>query len=868
MNKKWAINSSSVQTTDNTFTADLMHDNKNDELKIIVYVMEIGTCRIRVEPTNKENVQRFDTSKVEQVFDQKLLNSRMKNVKIEIKGNSATIYCKQGERLVSILYSPLKIIVGDKVEINSHDGLIFQHYNDVPFEEDFEKKYIDYVKYGITAVGLDVSFVGKNIRLSGFNEKLLDLNLLDTSDDEPLRLTNIDRYSTYGNVPLVYAHSSNHSSAVFWTNPSDSYALISTSENSRDIRFLSEGGYVDLLVFTGDPKTITKDYTELTGKPMFAPMPMLGYQQSKWGYLTQNESETVIKKLDEIGFPLDVFWLDVDHLQGYAPFKFNPITFPEPEKFISMLKNTGRYLVRLSDCHLPANKSHVQFNEASNLDYLVKTLENEQYFGECWPGNSSWPDFINPKVQHWWGQQYNYNVDVAGDNVFFWNDMNEPSVFNQIEGTMPKHNLHHTDVEDQGYEHREVHNLYGLLQTYGTHEGLINRNEDKSKRPFLLTRSFFAGSQKYTWTWSGDNTADWSYLKKSISITLSSGLTGIPFTGTDVGGFYDNPTKELLIRWYQVGAWIYPLFREHCANSSPYREPYLFDKETQKLLLDATNQRYHFLPFWYTAMKRSSITGIPIDTALFYQNPSNEEIHDIDDQVILDESVMVAPILDSNAAKRFIKKPSEDRWFELNTGKELLNDENITVDISSIPVYIKGGKSIFSFTETGNNTQTTLKKPMTIYIAVDKNGYSEGDIYLDDGITFEFEKGNYLSRIIKYENNKLKIYKNDKYIKLYGEEKIPKQYTETYINKIIIYGAKSKPSGFSHIKFDNCVYTISDLHMKLSELSSTSSLLYVLIGVVSLLVIIIIICIIICCIRKKNDSKQYYESLNVINVNE
>ncbi|OHS93249.1 Neutral alpha-glucosidase C [Tritrichomonas foetus] len=774
----WSIDDETIKTTNNHFSANL-HKNWIDAyVTVNIYILQYNSVRVYFDSQN-DKLNRFKLSEESLVFDQDVINKHL-----EFKFTQDELKCtlQTDQQTVDIYLNPFNIIVTDKkgssVKINTDQQLVYEHEGkEIPTEQIDD--WTDYFKNGATAVGLDFEFPGKNIKLTGLAEKLTKLNL---DDCDSKRLYNLDKYSEYGNIPMVYAHSPEEMISVFWINPSDTFARIQTTDESRKINYISESGYADVIIFTGTFQEILNSYTELTGKIQMPPMWALGYHQCKWGYKTQEMVEGVIQGLEKLNFPMDTMWLDIDHLQDSKPFTFGYDNFPNPRKLIDDLADDHRHLVRINDPHMPKDLNHKQYKEALELGYFVKNSDGSAPFeGSCWPGTSSWPDFLNPKVREWWASQYNYDVDVNGTapNVFFWNDMNEPSVFSNLEQTMPKDVIFYKD-----HEIREVHNLYGLSMTASTHQGLINRDQNsqlKPQRPFLLSRSWGPGSQKFTWQWNGDNSADFNNLLKSIAMTITTGMLGMPLAGTDIGGFGGNPSVELLVRWYQASVFLYPFMREHASIDSPFREPYLYDEENQIRMRNAAVLRYKFIPFWYTTLHVTTLTSIPPIQPLFTLYNDDEEYHNNEEQFILGESLLVSPVVKEGATSISFKLPPND-WFDYHTGERLNGLINRPVTMDSIPVFIQNGKIVPVFSETGKNVYETMKNPISLLIAVNEKGHAEGDLYLDDGSTYDYLDGYLLHRKFVYDNKKITMQKYD------DELHLPDEIKNNYINKLIIYG--------------------------------------------------------------------------------
>ena len=861
----WKINEQSISMENNEFSANLINNDEDAQLKLIVHLIQETSFRIRVLPLNTENFKRYMLSDNELVVDQNIINQHLPIIYTQQQFNEGYGYLIQPDNenirvSAKIIFNPFTITVIDEfnssIKLNSEQGLVFEHTGEYVPPDIWPYFRNDTIKYGATAVSLDFEFPGKNTRLLGFSESFERINLEDTID-EPKRSSNFDYFAEYGHIPLVYGHSPTQMISFFWLNPSDTVIKIGTNQtkDSRNIRILSEGGYLDTIIFTGNFQNIIKSYTNLTGRHDMPPIFTLGYHQSKWGYKFQTDVESVIDNLDNINFPFDAMWLDVDHLENHAPFYFNKTAFPNPEALFNKLAQNNRYLVRLNDPHLPNSQTHKIYQEALSKNFLVNISDGvTPYSAICWPGTSSWPDFLNPEVRKWWSSLYAYTINETAKNVFFWNDMDEPSVFSEVEGTFPKDLVHF-----QGYEAREIRSLYALLMVASTYEGVLDRNEDHNLRVFILTRGYFAGSQKYAWMWSGDNTADWDYLQKSISMALVAGMCGMPLTGTDLGGFNNNPNDELLYRWYQAGALGYPFYRSHCHEDSPHREPFLYGNRTQELLRNATVLRYRFIPMFYTAIRKSHLNGQPPILPLFTLFPEIEHYHDNDNEFILAESVLVNPVLEENMHEKIITKPP-GRWFDFSTGHEL-SEGNTTIPVfdSTIPIYLRGGKIITLFSDAGKNVNETIKKPLQLIVACDENGNAEGELYMDDGCTYNYNAGSFMSRKIVYSNNNLKFVYNED-----GETEIPKESQEMFINKITFYGIKGIPNIIddSDIYCANgtCIMANIKLYPYLvqNDQKKDSKIMYIAIGCVTGAVIIIAIMIVI--LKKMKHKKDELNS--------
>ena len=352
----------------------------------------------------------------------------------------------------------------------------------------------------------------------------------------------------------------------------------------------------------------------------------------------------------------------------------------------------------------------------TDAGYAVFDKSAELYEGWCWPGSSNWVDCFNPEARKWWEKQFVKNELFGTSNLHLWNDMNEPSVFNGPETTMPKDNLHHDN-----WEHRDVHNLYGLTFHEATYKGLVDRHgKGKEQRPLVLTRSFFAGSQRSAAMWTGDNQATWSHLAQAFPMILNQGISGMPFAGADVGGFFGNPSKELFTRWYQSGAF-YPFFRAHAHIDSKRREPYLYEEPYVSIVRDAIRLRYSLLPVWYNAFHRTNMDGMPVIRPNFVMFPGDEDGFAIDDQFFLgDSGILAKPVVTEGATETDIYIPDDETYYDyfdqtVYNGKGY---KKVPAPLDTIPLLTRGGH-IFPRKDRHRRSTPLMKyDPYTLVISV------------------------------------------------------------------------------------------------------------------------------------------------------
>ncbi|XP_076130945.1 neutral alpha-glucosidase AB-like isoform X1 [Alosa pseudoharengus] len=634
------------------------------------------------------------------------------------------------------------------------------------WEETF-KSHSDSKPNGPTSISLDFSFPGVE-HVYGIPEHADTLKLKSTEGGDPYRLYNLDVFqyelhnpmALYGAVPVLLSHTTDRTMGVFWLNAAETWVDISSSasvqggseKSQTDVRWISESGIIDVFVMLGPrPTDVFSQYASLTGTQSFPPLAALAYHQCRWNYNDQEDVKAVDDGFDEHDIPYDFIWLDIEHTDGKRYFTWDPLKFSQPREMLQNLKDKKRKMVTIVDPHIKVDSGYKIHKEISSKGFYIKNKDGGDYEGWCWPGNAGYPDFTKPEMRAWWASMFAYDqYEGSMENLYTWNDMNEPSVFNGPEVTMHKDALHGT------WEHRDVHNLYGFYVQMATAQGLIQRSGGV-ERPFVLTRAFFAGSQRYGAVWTGDNAAEWGHLKMSIPMCLSLGLVGISFCGADVGGFFKSPNPELLVRWYQAGAY-QPFFRAHAHLDTPRREPWLFGPENTALIREAVRQRYTLLPYWYQLFYHAHRTGQPVMRPLWVEYPENAATFAIEDEFLLGKDLLVHPVTDEGSRGVTAHLPGEGEvWYDVHTYKKHQGNQNlyIPVTMNSIPVFQRGGSIISRKERVRRSSLCMQDDPYTLYVAVNAQGTAEGELYIDDGHTFNYEKQQFIHRRLTFAEGEL-----------------------------------------------------------------------------------------------------------------
>jgi len=617
----------------------------------------------------------------------------------------------------------------------------------------------------------------------------------------------------YGAIPFMQAHRKDSTVGVFWLNAAETWVDIVKrkvtsnplslgigAKTDTETHWFSESGLLDVFVFLGPtPKDVVSQYSELTGYTQLPQQFAIAYHQCRWNYVTDEDVKDVDKKMDRHRIPYDVIWLDIEYTDGKKYFTWDAHTFPDPLGMQKQLDNHDRKLVAIIDPHIKNEANYPVVDEMKSKSLAVKNKDNNIYEGWCWPGSSHWVDCFNPAAIEWWRSLFTYkSFTGTASNAFIWNDMNEPSVFNGPETTMPKDNLHYGN-----WEHRDVHNINGMTFVNATFDALIHRDPASPRRPFTLTRSYYAGSQRLGAMWTGDNQAVWSHLAASIPMILTHNIAGFPFGGADVGGFFGNPSKELLTRWYQAGAF-YPFFRGHAHIDTRRREPYLAGEPYTEIITQALRLRYQLLPAWYTAFHEASVSGTPVLRPHYYVHPSDEAAFAIEDQFYLGGTgLLVKPVVTEGAETVSIYLPPNEIYYDYFTyavHKGSGSAITLPAPLDKIPVLMQAGHILPRKDRPRRSSGLMRYDPYTLIITLGPQGTAEGELYIDDGESYEYQDGAYIHRRFVFSAGRLTSEDlADKPVKEKKRRDFLKTMSSVHVERIIIIGAPAAWEGKSTV---------------------------------------------------------------------
>ena len=450
-----------------------------------------------------------------------------------------------------------------------------------------------------------------------------------------------------------------------------------------------DGGPLRCWVVVGTPARVLHGWTALTGAPAPPPSWALGPQHARWGFGTAREVRRIAAGYRERGLPLSALHLDIDHYDAHQVFTVDRESFPDLPGLAEELRADGVRLVSIVDPAVKAERGNAVYDSGRAADAFVRDARGREVVGSVWPGDCVYPDFTSPGVRDWWGGLYAERLAQGFSGI--WHDMNEPvsfAPFGPYENrTLPRSARHR--LEGRGGDHREAHNIYALEMARAGFEGLRRLRPDE--RPFLFSRSGWAGMQRYGGTWSGDVASDWPGLRASLALVLGLGLCGVPYSGPDVGGWDGSPSPELYLRWYQLGAYL-PLFRTHAAIDAGRREPWEFGAPTLEHARAALAERERLHPYFVTLAQLAKLTGAPYARPLWWGAPEDRALRDCEDTFLLGDALLVAPVLEQGVERRTVRLP-RGRWYDTFTGRAYEGPGQVLLDapLSRIPVLARAG---------------------------------------------------------------------------------------------------------------------------------------------------------------------------------
>lgn len=530
--------------------------------------------------------------------------------------------------------------------------------------------------------------------------------------------------------------------------------------------FWAQGGEMNYYFIYGPQMSdVVSIYTDLTGKPHELPaLWSLGYHQCKWSYYPESKVKEITNKFRELQIPCDAIYLDIDYMEGFRCFTWSKEYFPDPKKMVKELADNGFKTIVIIDPGIKIDKEYSVYQEGMDKDYFCKRADGPYMKGKVWPGECYFPDFTKPEVREWWSNLFKELVEDIGVKGV-WNDMNEPAVMDVPGKTFPNDVRH--DYDGNQCSHRKAHNVYGMQMARATYQGL--KKFAYPKRPFVITRAAYSGTQRYSSSWTGDNVASWEHLTIANIQAQRMCMSGFSFIGSDIGGFAEQPNGELYARWIQLGIF-HPFCRTHSSGDHGDQEPWAFGTNITNIVRKFIEIRYQLLPYLYTAFWRYANEGIPILKSLVLFDQDDAHTHYRNDEFICGEKILACPITEPNAKGRRMYFPIGN-WYNywnndiLEGGQELWVD----ADLDSMPIFVKEGAIIPKYPIQ----QYVGEKPLEELIldVYYKVGEETSQVFEDAQDGYDYIKGRYSLRNFKLLGKKKSLiiqqFKSGKYITPY-----------------------------------------------------------------------------------------------------
>lgn len=601
-----------------------------------------------------------------------------------------------------------------------------------------------------------ISKVNDCLAYYGLGEKGGDLNKkgcytenFNTDDPE----TDDDSVTYYKTIPFYVALKEEATYGIFFDNSFRSYFDMGKEMGDR-IFFGAIGGQIQYYFIPGENiKEVVKNYTALTGRMEMPPLWSLGYQQCRFSYFSQEEVRELVKTFEEKDIPLDVVYLDIDYMDGFRVMTFKTPNFDDAAGLISDLKEKGIRTITIIDPGVKVDEEYPVFKRGKEGNHFTKKLDGEMFIGAVWPGNSAFPDFSNKDCREWWKSELKKFISEHGmDGI--WNDMNEPCVFNNDHKTMLETCLHNSD--NGVIEHKEFHNRYGFEMSRCSKEA--QEELHPNERGFSMTRATYAGGQRYSSVWTGDNMSLWSQMRMSISMNANLGISGFSFVGNDVSGFGLDSSEELFIRWMEMGPFI-PIFRNHSNMYTRRQEPWAFGPRAEKIAKKSIELRYELLPYIYDLYYISHKEGLPIFRPMIMEYEKDMNLLNMREQFMLGENMIVAPVLYEGGRSKTLYLP-KGSWFNYFTMEKLQGGKwyKLPCELDEILVFVKEGAIIPTYNKKFRNVK---ERPNNILLKVFGEN-AKGFHYNDDGHSMEYLEGKYTYMDIKVVDGKeeLKLINN------------------------------------------------------------------------------------------------------------
>ncbi|MFV9551809.1 glycoside hydrolase family 31 protein [Algibacter sp. PT7-4] len=602
----------------------------------------------------------------------------------------------------------------------------------------------------------------------------------------------------YKTIPFYTALHNKKSYGIFFDNTFKSFFDF-CHERRNITSFWAQGGEMNYYFIYGpEMSDVVINYTDLTGKPHEMPaLWTLGYHQCKWSYYPESNVKEITSKFRELQIPCDAIYLDIDYMEGFRCFTWSKEHFPDPKRMVKELADDGFKTIVIIDPGIKIDMDYSVFKEGLEKDYFCKRADGPYMKGKVWPGECYFPDFTNPEVRDWWSNLFQELVEDIGVKGV-WNDMNEPAVMDVPGKTFPDDVRH--DYDGNQCSHRKAHNIYGMQMARATYQGL--KKFSYPKRPFVITRAAYSGTQRYTSSWTGDNIATWDHLTIANLQAQRMCMSGFSFIGSDIGGFAEQPNGELYARWIQLGIF-HPFCRTHSSGDHGDQEPWAFGKTITDVVRKFIEIRYQLLPYLYTAFWRYAEEGVPILKSLVLYDQHDQQTHYRNDEFIFGEKILACPITGPNQKGRRMYFP-KGKWYNFFNDEivEGGTEQWVDADLDSMPIFVKEGAIIPKYPVQQYVGEKTIDELiLDVYYT---EGKETSQVYEDATDGYDYIKGRFSLRDFKLSGKT-----NELIIQQHKSGK----FTTTYKTfKLCLHGL---PFKITKVEVDNVEISLTDL--KLNE---------------------------------------------------
>ncbi len=610
--------------------------------------------------------------------------------------------------------------------------------------------------------------LGEQVR--GINKR--GFSYISYAEDDSIHIES--RHSLYGAHNFLVLNRRNQkenpdgsrSFGIFVDDPGK--VVFDVGETKRDQLVIQADGDCVIYVIEGEGmKEIVKQFRRLIGQSYLPPKWAFGYQQSRWGYQNEEDVREVVKGHHDRGIPLEAVYLDIDYMEAYKDFTVDEKKFPEFKSFVGEMKGRGVHLVPIIDAGVKIEKGYPVYEEGVRNHYFCKDENGEDFVAAVWPGRVHFPDVLNPEARAWFGGKYEILMEQGIDG--FWNDMNEPAIFYSeknlkkvmeevislkdenldidsyfhltgivagLANNQEDYRSFYHNVDGVKLRHDKVHNLYGFHMTRAAAEAFGRIAPDQ--RTLLFSRSSYTGMHRYGGIWTGDNESWWSHILLSIQQMPSLNMCGILYTGSDIGGFASDTTEDLLMRWLEA-AMFTPLMRNHSAKGTRRQEVYQFEHIED--FRNIIRMRYGLVPYIYSEYMKAALKDEMYFRPVAFDYPEDSFAYQVEDQLMVGESVMIAPVYVQNAKGRYVYLPEEMCMIRMRSLEDMTSQviekghHYIEMALNELVIFVKKNHVIpLAVLENGVRTTADLAEADIKWL-----GFVEEPVeyvfYDDDGIS-------------------------------------------------------------------------------------------------------------------------------------